>query len=255
MTYPRVTIVTPTLNQAGFIRETIDSVLSQDYPNIEYIVIDGGSTDGTQEILKSYGNRLVWVERSGNQASAINYGMRIASGLILHWLNSDDTLLPGAVSEAARMFVANPHAAVVYGDTLFTGPTGIPLYSSVSNGIEITDLFVRGNNPIPQPSAFIHEEAWLGLDESLEYFMDWDLWLRVGQPIVHVSRIWSTYRLHSSSKTCNRYPVEELKKIYGKQFRGVSLPAFVYNRMADYHAANGEWLKAKFRRAQAWIKG
>ena len=114
---PLVSIVTPSFNQARFIRETIESVLAQDYPRIEYIVVDGGSTDGTIDILRGYDGRLIWsAERDRGQADAINKGFRRARGEILAWLNSDDTYLPGAVSAAVSHLVQHRDCAMVYGD-------------------------------------------------------------------------------------------------------------------------------------------
>ena len=107
---PTVSIVTPSFNQGRFIRETIESVLSQDYPAIEYMVIDGGSTDETVSILKSYGNRIFWIsEPDSGQSDAINKGWKRATGEILTWLNSDDVYLPGAIAKAADYLQRHPN--------------------------------------------------------------------------------------------------------------------------------------------------
>ena len=117
MAEPLVTIVTPTLNQGHFIRSTIESVLSQDYPNIEYIVMDGGSTDETAAVVQDYSSRLTWIsERDRGQSHAINKGFRLARGEIVAWLNSDDLLLPGAVRKAVNACQANPQAGAIYGE-------------------------------------------------------------------------------------------------------------------------------------------
>src|SRR5262249_45140624 len=114
---PLVSIVTPSFNQGRFIRETIESVLLQDYPNLEYMVIDGGSTDETVSILERYRDRFFWVsEPDRGQAHAINKGWKRAKGDILAWLNSDDMYLPGAISNAARYLVDHPEIGLVYGD-------------------------------------------------------------------------------------------------------------------------------------------
>jgi glycosyltransferase involved in cell wall biosynthesis len=115
--HPKVSIITPSFNQAGFIERTIQSVLSQDYPNIEYLVIDGGSNDETLEVLKKYEGRLQWIsEKDSGQSEAINKGYRMATGEILTWLNSDDTLLPGAVSKAVAYFDEHPDVMMIYGE-------------------------------------------------------------------------------------------------------------------------------------------
>src|SRR5262249_45936520 len=114
---PTITVVTPSFNQARFITETIESVLSQDYPGLEYIVMDGGSTDGTQEILRRYGDRVRWVsEPDRGQADAVNKGVALAHGEIIGWLNSDDTYAPKALEKVARVFAGSDDLAVVYGD-------------------------------------------------------------------------------------------------------------------------------------------
>ncbi len=116
---PLVTIVTPSFNQAGFIEETIQSVIAQDYQPIEHLVIDGGSTDGTLELLRKYQDHLSWVsEPDRGQTDAINKGFRRAHGAILCWLNADDVLMPGAISTVASYFESHPQVSFVYGDVL-----------------------------------------------------------------------------------------------------------------------------------------
>src|SRR3972149_4197559 len=120
-----VSIITPSFNQAQFIRETMESVFSQDYPNIEYIVMDGGSADGTVPILKKYGSRLQWISKKDKgQADAINRGMKLATGDILCYLNSDDYFLPGALSKIMRIFVQKQHVAWVTGDYIVVNDRG-----------------------------------------------------------------------------------------------------------------------------------
>src|SRR5512132_3263811 len=130
-TQPIVSDVTPAYNQAAFLRDTIESVLSQDYPAIEHQIIDDGSTDETPEILKEYEGRA-WIERHENrgQTPTINKGWARAKGEILTWLNSDDTFLPGAVSTAVDYLQKNPDVGIIFGDTLFTNPDGSPIEQS-----------------------------------------------------------------------------------------------------------------------------
>src|SRR5436190_23075123 len=121
--HPIVSVITPTYNQAAFLRDTIESVLSQDYPAIEYQIIDDGSTDETPRILKEYEGRA-WIERHENrgQTPTINKGWERATGEILTWLNSDDTFLPGAVTTAVEYLKTHPDVGIVFADTSFTNP-------------------------------------------------------------------------------------------------------------------------------------
>src|SRR5579862_9846502 len=123
---PRITIITPSYNQADYIEQTIVSVLKQEYPNLEYIVMDGGSNDGTLDILKSYSDRLTWFsEKDHGQTHAINKGMRMASGVIVGFLNSDDILLPGALQHIGSFFVDHPEPKFVTGKCRVIDKNGV----------------------------------------------------------------------------------------------------------------------------------
>lgn len=190
---------------AGFLPETIESVLSQDYPRIEYIVMDGGSADGTLEILKSYGSRL----RSSSApddgaAGAINRGFEMASGSILAWLNADDIYLPGAVSAAVRELTSSPEAPLVYGEAHWVDREGRALQSYPTAPFD-PERF-RRECYICQPAAFFRKtafEAAGGLDASLESAFDYDLWIRLSRRglFVHSERYWAKSRMHGASKT------------------------------------------------------
>ena len=123
---PLVSIITPSYNQVQYLEDTIQSVIQQDYPNIEYFVVDGGSTDGSLEIIERYKNKLAWwvSEPDQGQADAINKGFRKASGEIIAWLNSDDLYLPGAISSAVELFHENPTSGVIYGDAVSADANG-----------------------------------------------------------------------------------------------------------------------------------
>ncbi|PYS69757.1 MAG: glycosyltransferase [Acidobacteria bacterium] len=228
-----VSVVTPTFNQANFLRETIESVLSQDYPAIEHQIIDDGSTDATPEILREYSDR-VWIERHENrgQTPTINKGWERAKGSILTWLNSDDTFLPGAVSRGVAYHDEHPDVGIVFGDTLFTDQDSNPLERSKNLGDFDYRRFVRlCHNPIPQPSAFIRRSVIedIGmLDPSYYYFMDWDFWLRAGvnHRISYIPELLSTYRLHADSKTVAQAnkAAPELEYMYRKFFARTDLP-------------------------------
>lgn len=232
--WPLVSIVTPAYNQAAFLRETIESVLAQDYPHIEHQVIDDGSTDETPAVLAEYTGRVL-CERHENrgQTPTINKGWERARGDVLTWLNSDDTLLPGAVSRAVEYFRQHPEVGIVFGDTLFTKDDGTPLERSRPRPpFDYREFVLKCDNPIPQPSAFIRrsvvEDVGL-LDPKFYYFMDWDFWLRAGvrHKIAYVPELLSTYRLHPDSKTVAQAAkaAPELEYLYTKFFSREDLPA------------------------------
>jgi len=229
---PLVSIVTPAYNQAAFLQETIESVLAQDYPRIEYIVLDDGSTDETPQILNGYTGRLLWESHANRgQTPTINKGWERSHGEIITWLNSDDTYLPGAVSKAVDYFQKHPSIDVVYGDTLLTEADGSPIEHSKPPEFVYHTLVAKCHNPIPQPSAFIRrsvmEDVGL-LDPSYYYFMDWDFWLRAGlhHSFAYFPELISTYRLHEASKTVAQAvrAAPELEYMYRKFFSRPDLP-------------------------------
>lgn len=181
---PLVSIVTPSLNQGKYIRQTIKSVLSQDFCDFEYWVIDGGSTDETLSILREYEGHIYWVSEPDNgQANAINKGWRYTKGEIISWLNSDDLLAPGAIRRAVDALCSDPHLAGVYGDCVYINDRGIPLGKHPSRPYSYEELVIKAKDFIPQPGTFLrrHFVEQVGmLDENLHYVMDYDLWLRLG---------------------------------------------------------------------------
>ena len=230
---PLVSVVTPTYNQADFLRDTLESVLTQDYPHIEHQVIDDGSTDSTPQILAEYSDRIA-VERHENrgQTPTINKGWERAQGEILTWLNSDDTFLPGAVSKGVDYLQQHPDVDIVFGDTLFTQPDGSPIERSKPRAeFDYRNFVLQCENPIAQPSAFIRRSVIddIGLlDPQYYYFMDWDYWLRAGirHSIAYTPELWSTYRLHENSKTVAQAnkAAPELEYMYRKFFARLDLP-------------------------------
>ena len=180
-----MSIVTPSYNQGRFIEETILSVLTQDYPNVEYIVRDGGSTDNTLDIQKKYEGRLTWIsEADRGQSHAINKGFRMAKGDILAWLNSDDTYLPGAISKVVQHLQANPEAMMVYGEGyLIDEQSRVTRRFPYTEEFNLWKLIYLWDN-ILQQAAFFRRQIFdhiALLDEELDYAMDWDLWIRIGK--------------------------------------------------------------------------
>lgn len=201
-----MTVITPTLNQAPFIEATIRSVVSQGYVNLQYLVIDGGSTDGTVDILKRYEPWISgWIsEADHGQSHAINKGLALADGEFVAWLNSDDIYLPGAIAEAARVLSRDADAAMVYGSAYGLDAEGAPVWEFPAARFDPVKTLVR--NPIPQPAAFMRTEALRaagGLDESLHLMNDVELWLRLARQGTLRShpRRWAGVRLHREAKT------------------------------------------------------
>ena len=208
--HPRITIVTPSYNQGQFLERTIVSVLDQHYPNLEYIVMDGGSTDNSIEIIKRYSKYLAhWVsERDGGQPEAINRGFKLSSGEILGWLNSDDRLEPGGleiVAEHARRF---PQAGAFVGHGRLVDTAGRQTgrtRRSENLSFERFCNWLSGGD-FMQPSCFFRRRAWElagPLDESLYFAIDLDLWLRMARqvPFQPIDALLSTSLAHPAAKT------------------------------------------------------
>jgi glycosyltransferase involved in cell wall biosynthesis len=249
-----VTVVTPSLNHGRFIRETIESVLAQTYPALEYLVVDGGSTDETVSVLKDYGDRLRWVsEPDAGQAAAVNKGWRQGRGAILAYLNADDTYLPRAVERAVTAFGAHPAADVVYGEGHHVDAEGRVLARYP------TEPFRRERLAetcfICQPAAFVRRRAVerVGyLDEALHYCMDYDLWIRLagGAAFVHLPDYLAASRLHADTKTLGQRARahEEIIRTVHRHF-GYVAPAWVYSHARAVLGSPGEptpWSRARF---------
>lgn len=181
--WPKVSIVTPSYNQGNFIEETIRSVLLQGYPNLEYIIIDGGSSDGSVEIIRKYEKWLRhWIsEPDQGQSDAIAKGFKVADGEIIAWLNSDDYYHPKAVQKAVEVF-QHMFVELIYGHCDILDRLGN--FVERSHAPEFDYARLRVVDFIWQPATFIRRSAYNnvgGIDISLHWVMDWDLWLRIGQ--------------------------------------------------------------------------
>jgi GT2 family glycosyltransferase len=202
---PRLSIITPSYNQAVYLEQTLESVFSQDYPNLEYMVIDGGSTDGSVEIIQRYADRLAWwvSAKDKGQADAINKGFARATGDIVAWINSDDYYLPGAFAAAVKALQENPSCGLVFADV-----------ESVDGAGERINVMVYGDwgldqllqfNIIGQPGVFMRRsvlEQAGNLDMSYHYMLDHHLWLRMAQvaPIQYIPQRWAAARFHAGAK-------------------------------------------------------
>ncbi|MCH7686146.1 MAG: glycosyltransferase [Planctomycetes bacterium] len=206
MTAPLVSIVTPSFNQGKYLEETLLSVERQDYPNIEHIVIDGGSTDGSVEILRRHEHNLAWwvSEPDNGQTHALCKGFARAKGSILAWLNSDDLLAPSAVRIAEEFLSTNPQIGLVYGDRIRIDSrgnvTGFDKHPTYYNSM------LSRNITLPQETVFfrrnLFEQAG-GLDETLSFSMDFDLWCRLAKvtQFKHIAAFLGYFREHSECKS------------------------------------------------------
>lgn len=200
-----VSIVTPSYNQAKYLEQTMLSVFAQDYPHIEYIVIDGASTDGSVDIIKKYAEKLAyWAsEKDSGQADAINKGFTRATGEIIAWLNSDDYYLPGAVSAAVKVFDENPDAVLVYGNMLAVDDNGKTFNTLNYKQFTLEDLLCF--QIIGQPAVFMRRSALQktsGLNLDFHFLLDHLLWIQLARHgrILHVEQTWASARYHPEAK-------------------------------------------------------
>ncbi len=205
MSFPPLSIITPSFNQAAFIEKTIQSVLSQEYPSIEYIIIDGGSTDGSLEIIQKYANQITyWIsEKDDGQADAFNKGLSKVTGKYLGWLNSDDIYLPGAATQAVNLLDSHPNAAFVFGDVQAIDADGKITNIMHYADWNLTDLMAF--NIIGQPGVFMKTESVrnvAGLDKSYHFLLDHHLWLRLAlnSEMIYSHSVWSAARFHTGAK-------------------------------------------------------
>ena len=263
---PLVTIVTPSYNQGRFIRATIESVLSQDYPRIEYIVIDGGSQDETAEIVKEYSDRLAWIsERDRGQSHAINKGFQKAQGEIVAWLNSDDTILPGAVSHAVGAFERNPDLGAVYGEGYRMDIDG-----NIQGRFPATEPFnlwklVYLYDYILQQTTYFRRSVFdeIGfLDEGLHWGMDWDILIRIGKRYMleYVPEYMGCLREYGGAKTFAGGG-QRFRELVSIQRRHTDLrypPGYVVYGLDTYGGIWDEWLERRtpgfLRTPTEWLR-
>jgi glycosyltransferase involved in cell wall biosynthesis len=207
--HPLVSIITPSYNQASYLEQTLVSVLQQDYPNIEYLVVDGDSTDGSQAIIKKYADQLTWwiSEPDSGQAVAINKGIKRSKGKYLAWLNSDDYYLPETVKKAVSIFQKHPQISLLYGDVLAVNAQGKQINLLRYEQYSLQDLMCF--KIIGQPSVFLRRSFLKKagyLDPSFHFLLDHQLWLRMAilAPICYLPETLSAARFHSESKNINQ---------------------------------------------------
>lgn len=206
---PLVSIITPSYNQADFLEETIRAVLEQDYPNLEYLVVDGASSDGSVEIIRRYEERLAWwvSERDGGQAEALNKGLARAKGEIVAWINADDVYRPGAIREAVKVLLENPQVGLVYARLDSIDREG-EVFNTISyRQYDLLDLL--SFSIIGQPTVFMRRDVVKRagkLDPAYHYLLDHQLWLRMAQQgeIRYVPQVWAAARHHAGAKNVSQ---------------------------------------------------
>jgi glycosyltransferase involved in cell wall biosynthesis len=219
-----ITLVTPSYNQAPFLERTIRSVLDQEYPRLQYIVMDGGSTDASVEIIKRYADRLYYWQSQpdGGQTAAINAGWRKGQGEVLAWLNSDDYYLVGALRLAGEYFRDHPEAWVMYGSVQLIDAAGQPLGFMGEPFRRRT--MITSRNLIPQSSSFLRRTAIerVGeMDETLHYVMDLDLFMRIADHStpVFVPQVLSAQTVHRDAKTTkDRWPMGDERYMVRRRY-------------------------------------
>lgn len=205
-TFPKISIITVSYNQGQFIEDNILSVINQKYPNIEHIIIDAGSTDGTLDILKKYDKHLNWVsEPDKSQSDGLNKGFKKATGDIIGWINSDDKLAENSLQEVGLFFVKNPNEVAVIGNQILINEKDQYLKTIKSN-IYTYDYLLNHARSITQNSTFFKRSVFdkIGyIDTTLHYAMDHDLFIRIAsiKPMPYIDKCLAEFRLQPNAKT------------------------------------------------------
>lgn len=248
---PSISIVTPSFNHAAYLDATIRSVLDQQYPSLQYVVMDGGSTDGTVDLLRRYDDRLTWSsKKDAGQADAIRKGFVRCTGEIIGWLNSDDTLKPGSLLAAARFLRDHPDIALVYGDAEFIRPDGSYLCPCANTEPFSRHRLLHYSDYIVQPAAFFRRSAYEsvgGLDPSLHFAMDYDLWLKLAATFdfAYQPQCWAQYRWLGENKSAvgSWKRIEEVHQV-ARRHGAKRLPAYFRLEAVNLHLmeAKNQWL-------------
>ena len=253
--YPRITVVMPSFNQAKYIAESIRSVLDQDYPNLEFIILDGGSTDGSQNIIKQYATQLsYWHSQPDNgQSHALIQGFEHSTGDLIGWVNSDDVLLPECLKRIALAYLEQPNAGLFGGNYI--------LIDNISKIIRCRrhprnpELFAKfGLFVVNQPGSFFRRDDYKavgGLNQDLHYVMDTDLYVRMmnkGTKFAYIDAYLSGFRIHSNAKTVSQIQMArvegtKIRKLYWpkkiSRFRAIGILSYYM-----YQVANGNFTQS-----------
>lgn len=264
---PLVSIITPSYNQASFLEETICSVLKQDYPHIEYIICDGGSTDGSVDIIRKYADRLAWwcSEKDGGQSDAINKGFAHARGEIVAWLNSDDLYVNHGVAKMVEGFRTQPQAGLLYGDLELINEQSRVIGRHPTYPYTFADQLTH-RLIIPQPAAFWRRDVLTAVGsvrQDLHYAMDYELWLRIGLrfPILYTPGLVAQFRISDVNKSTSQSAKwgAEFLKILDDLYAQSDLPIEV-RRLKKLAYASAYWMGAQtfltaldMQRTQQWL--
>lgn len=262
----KLSIITCSYQQASYLGYTLRSVIDQQYPNLEYLVIDGGSSDGSTEVIEQYANHLAYSvsERDNGQSEALNKGLERSSGEIVGWLCSDDLLLPGSLERVAAYFDAHPGVDAVFGNAVLIDAKGTPLRAKREMGFSPFTI-LHDHNYIPQPSMFWRRRLMdrVGpLDQSLHLSMDADYWLRFAANgnVRHIPYFLSCMRSHDQQKVfLDRSGVfaeaDRLRQRYGKD----GIAASIFRKYARLYRVTRRWLAGGYNNEVpdeivAWLK-
>jgi glycosyltransferase involved in cell wall biosynthesis len=226
--FPKISIVTVSYNQGQFIEDNIQSVINQNYPNIEHIIIDAGSTDGTLELLKKYDKHLNWVsEPDKGQSDGLNKGFKKASGEIIGWFNSDDRIAPGALHKVARFFMENPDEIAVVGDQVIIDEKSNILKTIKSQSYSF-DYLLNHAKAITQNSTFFKRIVFGQteyLNENVHYAMDHDLFIRIAKvkTMPYLAASLGEFRIQKDAKTAQgsyhfAKDLIKIRRTYGGHF-------------------------------------
>jgi glycosyltransferase involved in cell wall biosynthesis len=268
----KISIITPSFNQGTYLERTIQSVLSQEYSDLEFMILDGGSDDNSVEVIKRYESQLAyWVsEPDKGQAHAVNKGLARATGEVIGWLNSDDIYYPGALETVAEHFASHPDSQFVYGHANYINSQDEEIGPYQTRPWSYSEL--KHHCFICQPSTFFRREVveqYGGLDESLDFCMDYEYWLRCGRqvPFARMDRTLSASRLYPENKTIGsrtavlqeivqmlkqrlgyvprswlaELSLEDIINRQGRQVRGLKRISWSASALARFHANNWQW--------------
>lgn len=272
MLTPLVTIVIPAYNHGKYLKQAIDSVLNQDYSNIELIVLDDGSIDNTREVLDGFGNQFYWEsQKNMGQASTLNKGWSMAKGEILAYLSADDVLLPQATSKSVKCLLGNPDAVLCYGDFRLIDSESRVIRNVMAPEYSYQEMVVRficapGPGAYFWHSAFVHTDGW---DASFRQYPDYDYWLRLGLlgSFVHIHEQLAAFRVHEDSQTfaqASTERAEEALRVMEKYFQLPCIPAEIISAhsqamanarfvVAQLHLRAGRYTEAFFQICKAML--